>query len=238
MADFTDDLEILNYALTLEHFEAAMYRQIVSSGRLTGDEQRYAQEFGAHEEAHVTALTTTIRSLGGTPVTAQARYNFPAFDTRNNIVRFLVTVEDLGAGAYLAAAPEIRNLDVLQAAVAIHNIEGEHASIWRRAARLTPVEAAFATPVRKADVLAAVTPFLAMGGGTTAATAPAGTRPAGTGGGAPATPAAMSLPQTGVARPQADGNTGAAAAVAAGIAAVGVGALLRSRSYKRAAKAS
>ncbi len=263
MADFANDLEILNYALTLEHLEAQMYRQIVSSGQLTGVEQQYATDFGAHEAAHVTALTATIRMLGGTPVAAQASYRFPAFDTRDNIVRFLVTVEDLGAAAYLAAAPEVQNLDVLQAAVAIHNIEGEHASIWRRAAGMAPVPVAFAVPARRADVLAAVTPFL-MGGGAAAgsavaatgtgggvatatrapgstvavstATRPAGAVATGTGGGAAtATRPMMALPQTGVARPQGDGN-GAAAAVAAGIAAVGVGFLLRARSYKRSAK--
>ncbi len=153
MADFKDDLDILNYALTLEHLETEMYKQIVAGGKLTGDEQQYATDFGKHEAAHVTALTQTIQKLGGTPVTAQAKYNFPAFDTRDNIVKFLVTVEDLGAGAYLAAAGEVQNPDVLTAAVQIHNIEGEHASIWRRQAKMPPVAGAFAAPIPKADVL-------------------------------------------------------------------------------------
>lgn len=276
MADFANDLDILNYALTLEHFESAMYKAITVSGKLTGVEQQYATSFGGHEAAHVTALTDTITKLNGTPVKAQASYNFPAFDTQDNIVKFLVTVEDLGASAYLGAAGEIMNPDVLTAAVAIHNIEGEHASIWRRAAKLTPVEGAFATPNKRADVLAAVTPFLGgggaagaataapaaaatvrpaatgAGGGTTATTAAtathsaattaataSATRPAatGTGGGTTATatrPAGTALPTTG--NPQSN-NTGIATAVLSGLAAVGVGAVLRSRSYKRGATA-
>jgi len=267
VADFANDLDILNYALTLEHFESAMYKGIVASNKLTGDEQNYAMQFGGHEAAHVTALTDTITKANGTPVKAQASYNFPAFDTRDNIVKFLVTVEDLGASAYLGAAGEIKDNNVLTAAVAIHNIEGEHASIWRRAAKLAPIEGAFATAAKRADVLAAVTPFL--GGGGTAApagtTAPAGTarpaatgtggvtsattapaattRPAatGTGGGTSATtaPAATArpvagnttLPQTG--NPQS--NTAVTTAVLAGLAAVGAGALLRARTYKRSA---
>lgn len=236
MADFNGDLDILNYALTLEHLESSMYQQIVASGKLTGDEQQYATDFGKHEAAHVTALTQTIQKLNGTPVAAQAKYNFPAFDTRDNIVKFLVTIEDLGAGAYLAAAGEVQNPDVLTAAVQIHNIEGEHASIWRRQAKMTPVVGAFAAPVKKADVLAAAGPILGgTGGGSAAPAAPAAT---GTGGGA-AAPAASgttptTLPKTGQA--QHTTNNGLAAAVVAGVAAVGVGAALRSRSYKRQPK--
>jgi ferritin-like protein len=236
VADFNGDLDILNYALTLEHLESTMYQQIVASGKLTGDEQQYATDFGKHEAAHVTALTQTIQKLNGTPVAAQAKYNFPAFDTRDNIVKFLVTIEDLGAGAYLAAAPEIMNPDVLTAAVQIHNIEGEHASIWRRQAKMTPVVGAFAAPVKKADVLAAAGPILGgTGGGSAAPAAPVAT---GTGGGtsAPAASGTMptTLPQTGAAR-HTD-NNGLTAAVVAGVAAVGVGAALRSRSYKRQPK--
>lgn len=234
MADFKDDLDILNYALTLEHLETEMYKQIVASGKLTGDEQKYAMDFGAHEAAHVQALTQTIQKLGGTPVAAQAKYNFPAFDTRDNIVKFLVTVEDLGAGAYLAAAPEVQNPDVLTAAVQIHNIEGEHASIWRRQAKMTPVVGAFAAPVKKADVLAAAGPILGGTGGGSAAPA----APAATGSGSPAASAPAStgggtvvMPQTG--EPKSGADNGLAAAVVAGVAAVGVGAALRARSYKR-----
>lgn len=231
MADFKDDLDILNYALTLEHLETEMYKEIVASGKLTGDEQAYAMQFGAHEAAHVQAITQTIQKLGGTPVAAQAKYNFPAFDTRDTIVKFLVTVEDLGAGAYLGAAPEIKNPDVLTAAVQIHNIEGEHASIWRRQAKMTPVVGAFAAPVARANVLKAAAPILGASGGATPGT---------TGGATSSTPATggttTMLPQTGA--PKQETTNGVAAAVVAGVAAVGVGAALRARSYKRESRAT
>jgi len=240
VADFKDDLDILNYALTLEHLETEMYKQIVASGKLTGDEQGYATQFGAHEAAHVTALTQTIQKLSGTPVAAQAKYNFPAFDTRDNIVKFLVTIEDLGAGAYLAAAGEVQNPDVLTAAVQIHNIEGEHASIWRRQAKMTPVAGAFAAPVAKADVLKAAAPILGSGTAAPAATGTGGaTTSTGTGGATTATGGGTTttvMPQTGA--PKQDANNGLAAAVVAGVAAVGVGAALRARSYKRAPKSA
>ncbi len=239
MADFKDDLDILNYALTLEHLESNMYQQIVASGKLTGDEQQYATDFGVLEAAHVQALNQTIQKLNGTPVMAQAKYNFPAFDTRDNIVKFLVTIEDLGAGAYLAAVPEIKDPDVLTAAVQIHNIEGEHASIWRRQAKMTPVVGAFASPVARADVLKAAAPILGASGGATTAptagtisvapTAPTTGTTSGTTSSASATDGTppTTLPQTGV--PKHDTNNGLAAVVA-GVAAVGVGAALRAHS--------
>jgi hypothetical protein len=229
VADFKDDLDILNYALTLEHLENTMYQQIVASGKLTGDEQQYATDFGKHEAAHVTALTQTIQKLGGTPVAAQAKYNFPAFDTRDNIVKFLVTIEDLGAGAYLGAAGEIQNPDVLTAGVQIMNIEGEHASVWRRQNKVTPVVGAFAAPVARADVLKAAAPILGASGGATTGTT------SGTTSSAPATGGTTTMmPQTGAPKP--DTNNGLAAAVVAGVAAVGVGTALRARSYKRTPK--
>ncbi|MGI8690907.1 MAG: ferritin-like domain-containing protein [Thermomicrobiales bacterium] len=239
MADFTNDLDVLNYALTLEHLENEMYKEIVASGKLTGDEQGYATQFGAHEAAHVQAITQTIQKLGGTPVAAQAKYNFPAFDTRDNIVKFLITVEDLGAAAYLGAASSIQSPDLLTVAVQIHNIEGEHASIWRRQGAVTPVAGAFAAPATKADVLKAAGPIL---GASSGSTAPAAT---GTGGAATSTGGATTstgggtttvMPQTGA--PKQETNNGVTAAVVAGVAAVGVGAALCARSYKRAPKAA
>src|SRR3954449_3012908 len=51
------DIGVLNYALTLEHFENALYRGLLSTGLLTGKALAYATSYGAHENAHVQALT-------------------------------------------------------------------------------------------------------------------------------------------------------------------------------------
>ena len=162
------DLAILNYALTLEHFEDVMYRTVIASGLLTGKALDYAKAYGAHESAHVTALTDTITKLGGTPVKEQASYNLPALKTEADVIKLIATVEDVGASAYLGAAPLVQNADLLTVAVQIHTVEAEHATAWRVLAGQNPVSDAFATPRTSDEVLKIVTPFL-----TPAASAPA-----------------------------------------------------------------
>ncbi len=72
-------------------------------------------------------------------------------------------VESLGASAYLGAAPFIRNVDILAAALSIHAVEAEHtaalADIVAPGTELFAPEA-FATPRLPDEVLVIVAPFL------------------------------------------------------------------------------
>ncbi|MDQ3248510.1 MAG: ferritin-like domain-containing protein [Chloroflexota bacterium] len=153
------DLDILNYALTLEHLESAGYKAINASGLLSGVAAQYFQDFGAHEATHVDVLTQTINSLGGTPVKAQASYNFPAFKSADEVLVFFRDVEELGAAAYLAQAPRLQNGDLLTAAVSIHNVEAQHAAALNDLTGVAP-SPAFGTPKSMEEVLAVVTPLL------------------------------------------------------------------------------
>lgn len=154
------DLGVLNYALTLEHLEAALYRDLNATGLLTGKAADYGREFGAHETAHVDALTKTITQLGGTPVKAQAAYNWPKLTTQAQVIEILATVEDVGASAYLGAAPLLMNADLLTVAVQIHTNEAWHATAFRALAGQDFVPFAFAPARTMAEVVAIVTPFL------------------------------------------------------------------------------
>lgn len=159
-ASMGGDVDILNYALTLEHLEDAMYQTLIGSGLFYGQSLMYARTFGAQEHAHVVALSSTITKLGGTPVQARMKYNFPRLKTLNAVVDLLVMVEDLGASAYLGAAPMIQDATLLDTAVAIHTVEAEHATAWRMMAGMNPVPFAFAPPSSMSKVEAAVKPFL------------------------------------------------------------------------------
>jgi len=52
---FKDDVEVLNYALTLEHLEAAFYVAAVSGGKLTSNVLKYLTISRDDEKAHVDA---------------------------------------------------------------------------------------------------------------------------------------------------------------------------------------
>jgi len=118
------DLTILNYALTLEHLEATFYAGVQPADAPTAQVAAYVKQIAADEKAHVDALTAVILSLGGQPV-KQATYNFPKIS-----LPFGITVENLGVGAYLGAAPYIQNTTILLTAASIVTVEARHASAW------------------------------------------------------------------------------------------------------------
>lgn len=181
-----DDLQILNYALTLEHLEAAAYKAINGAGVLTGRAATYFQSFGQHEADHVSALIAAVRQLGGTPV-QPATYNFSSVPKdQAGIVAFFQTVEAVGASAYLGAAPSIKNFDLLEAALSIHAVEAEHASaLADLVAPGTDLFApeAFATPRTPDQVMQIVAPFFAAAAPAPAPAPSAPSAPPRTGGG-------------------------------------------------------
>ncbi len=164
-ADFGSDIDVLNYALTLEYLEAAFYQQGNAANLLSGKEKDYLATIQSDEEAHVAAITATIQKLGGTPV-AKPMVNFgDSFTSRDKYLTTSHTFENVGVGAYLGAAGFLKNKDVLGAAASIFGVEARHAALVGNLLNLAPeggvYMGAFETPLTKAKVLSDVTPFLA-----------------------------------------------------------------------------
>jgi hypothetical protein len=154
------DLDILQFALTLEHFENAAYAAANQSGLLTGQAADLFKAFGEHEAAHVAALTDVITKMGATPVAAQNKYYLPNLQTSDQIVDLFIQLEEVGAGAYLGAAPMIQDKALLSAAASIHDVEAQHASSLK-ALKSDPMPSpAFGAPLSYDEVIMAVTPFL------------------------------------------------------------------------------
>lgn len=131
LADATaNDLEILNYALTLEYLEADFYTQGVDGGALEGATLELITPIRDHEQEHVTVLTSTVKSLGGKPA-AKPKFKYPE-GTFTDKEKFLTTAsvfEELGVTAYHGQVARVDDGDILAAAASIAGVESRHAAV-------------------------------------------------------------------------------------------------------------
>lgn len=164
---FNGPIDVLNYALTLEHLESTFYRDFnaqFGAGDFTAagfGENVYGRflSIGDHEAAHVTVLIETISSLGGTPV-GEAMYDFGVTDVMTYVATAQV-LENLGTGAYTGAAQFLIEEDaLLTAALTIHGVEARHASYLNLINGDVPFPDAFEPALTPEEVLAAATPLI------------------------------------------------------------------------------
>lgn len=155
------DLEILNYALTLEYLEADFYRQGIEAGILEGRELELVEPIAVHEAAHVTAITETVSTLGGEPA-ALPTFTYPdgTFTDRAVFLETASTFEELGVTAYHGQVPVIESPDVLAAAAAIAGVESRHAAILAQLIGGEPFPAPVEAAATMDEVLAAAMPFI------------------------------------------------------------------------------
>lgn len=151
------DIDIVNFALTLEYLEADFYKQGQKLG-LSSDVMKIAKEFGDQESQHVDALAKAVESLGGTAA-AKPEFSFGVKDEKS-FLKLAQTLEDTGVGAYNGAAPMIKSKEILGAAGTIVQIEARHAAAIRLINKEAPAPDAFDKALDKDTVLAAVKPLI------------------------------------------------------------------------------
>ena len=163
MADTAGDLEIVQYALTLEHLETDFYNAVIDSGVVKDMAlAKVATMIRDNEQEHVDALTQTVKKLGGKPKRPKTNFDAVIDGGEQMVLETAATVENLGAAAYLGQAGRIKSKEVLAAALAIHSVEARHAAALNSVVGRTIVpDGAFAKPASMAEVLPKVKPFLA-----------------------------------------------------------------------------
>ncbi len=149
----TSDIDILNFALTLEYLEAAFYTEAVANGALTGRTAEFAKTVKEHEIAHVAALKDVL----GSKAVAKPTFNFQGTtEDEDKFTATAIVLEDTGVAAYKGQAGLIKDDAVLKAALSIHTVEARHAAWIRNIVREAPAPVGFDEPMTMAQVLAAV----------------------------------------------------------------------------------
>ena len=129
-----DVLEVLNFALSLEHLESRFYQTAVGTPGLLPAKDKI-NIIRDHEVAHVKFLSQTISAAGGTPV-AEGKYDYTAkglypavFSDYKQFLLVAQGFEDTGVGAYKGQASGLKSSnEILTAALRIHSTEARHAA--------------------------------------------------------------------------------------------------------------
>ena len=158
-AGSSSDVEVLNFALTLEYLESAFYNKKAREVGLGGQAKAYAKQFGEEEAAHVEALKAAITKLGGTPV-SEPKFVFPVSDEKS-FLELASVLENTGVGAYNGAAPSLQSKAVLSSAGSIVQIEARHAAAINLLIGESPTpDQGFDRPLTKEQVLAKAGPLI------------------------------------------------------------------------------
>ena len=155
----TSDIDILNFALTLEYLEADFYKVKGKAVGLSGQAKSLASSFGDEEAEHVTALTKAIMAGGGKPV-AKPTFAFPVTN-QASFLKLAYLLENTGVSAYNGAGPSLTNKQLLAAAGSIVQIEARHAASIAvlTGMKITP-DGAFDKPLSMKQVLAKAGPLI------------------------------------------------------------------------------
>lgn len=160
------DVDILQYALTLEHLENDFYRGALrrfskSDFQRAGFSGRYyenLQFIAKDEQSHVELLTGALSGAGVKPV-EPCTYSFPYKDVRS-FVGLSAVLEGVGTSAYLGGAGFIESKDYLTVAGSILVTEALHTSLQRFSLGQIAAANPYGTPLGLNEVFTLAAAFI------------------------------------------------------------------------------
>jgi len=163
----SNDINTLNYALTLEHLEAAFYTQGLerfsdadfAAANYSSMVRSYINLIRTHEVSHVNLLTTVLNSQGALAVRA-CTYNFTAaLSSLSNFIATARVLEATGTAAYDGAANTINDATYLQVAATIATVEARHTAFLSELNNASPFPDNFEPTLTPEQVIAAAAGF-------------------------------------------------------------------------------
>jgi hypothetical protein len=148
----SQDVEIFNFALLLEHVQASFYDEAVERGELSGELLEFARLVAEHERAHVEYLQDALGSdARAEPTTdfGEATADPDAFGAA------AVTLEDVAVAAYNGQAANLTK-DALRAAATIVSVDARHAAWIRSIVGQLPAAQAVDEPLSAEEATARI----------------------------------------------------------------------------------
>jgi len=160
------DVDILQYALTLEHLEATFYRQGLANytesdfaaAGFSNATRKNIELLGAQEATHVSVLSAGLSSAGQKPV-EECTYNFGTTDVKS-FLGLASVLESVGVSAYLGAAPYISTPAYLTIAAAITTVEARHQAYVSYVEGTAPFPSPFDTAIGLRQVITLAGSFI------------------------------------------------------------------------------
>jgi hypothetical protein len=135
----SQDTNILNVALALEHEAIGAYQLGAQSGLLTKPVLDVAVLFQSHHKGHRDALIATIRKMGGTPVTEKSLDDYAkalqaeTLKSQADVLELAARLELGATNAYLGVIPSFKDTDLAKVAGRLAADETMHWSILANA---------------------------------------------------------------------------------------------------------
>jgi len=164
------DVDVLQFALTLEYLELNLYETVVTkydnsafekAGFTANDRSTFLQII-TEEQMHIAALQKNVKMLGNTP-TQPCTYDYGNASSLNELLNVTDAVNGLGPSAYLGAGAFIQSKLLLTEGASIGNIETRHNSWLNGLLGRSEVPTAFQLPLSPTQSYAVASQFIVSG---------------------------------------------------------------------------